>query len=129
MRLARYLAALALIASPAASAPEWRQAGDYELRLTSYDISPGTIRLRAGEPVRLRLVNNSNMNYSLSAPRFFAAAQVRGRDGRMLRNGVVAVRAGETREIAVVPAAGRYSLKSRNLLQRILGMHGRIIVE
>ena len=128
MRVYLSLVALSLLASPAAAA-EWRQAREYELRLSSYDIQPSTIRLKAGEPVRLRLVNNSTVGYRLSAGDFFASSQLRRRDGRAVDGGSIAVGAGETREIALVPAPGRYRLKSRNFLHRILGMHGQIIVE
>ena len=128
MHVLRALIALGLLSSPAAAA-EWRQAREYELRLSPYDIQPGTVRLRAGEPVRLRLVNNSSVRYRISAPGFFRSSQLRRRDGRLVDGGTIAVGPGETREIVLVPVPGRYAVKSPNLLHRILGMHGRIIVE
>ena len=120
---------LLLIASSAAAAPEWRRAQDVELRLSNYEIAPDTIRLRAGEPVRLRLINNGPTGYSLSAPDFFAAATIRPRDARAIDGGTVRVRGGETRELLLVPAAGSYALRSGNFLYRLLGMRSRIVVE
>lgn len=127
----RLLTAILLtsFAVPAASAPDWRQARDYEVRLSSFDIEPGTMRLRAGEPVRLRLVNVSQGDHSFSADAFFAAAQMRNRDKRLAVGGSIDVPAGDVREVIVVPAAGRYRARCGNLLHRILGMSSEIIVE
>ncbi len=121
--------AFALLASPAAAAPEWRQARDYEVRLTSYDIAPREMRFRAGEPVRLRLVNVSGQTHSFDADGFFSAAQIRGREARAVRGGKVIVPPGDVREVVLVPKAGRYSVHAGNLLSRVLGMSSRIIVE
>ena len=125
------LAALMLAAAtaPAASAPEWRQSRDVEVRLSSFDIEPETIRLAAGEPVRLRLVNTSQGSHSFSAPDFFRAAQLRSRDQRRVPNGSIDVPAGDAREVALVPAAGRYRARCGNVLHWILGMRSEIIVE
>jgi uncharacterized cupredoxin-like copper-binding protein len=127
----RLLAAtlLALAAAPAAGAPEWRQARDVEVRLSSFDIEPGTIRLKAGEPVRLRLVNISQGDHSFSAGDFFAAGQLRSRDAKAVSDGSVTVPAGDVREVVLVPAPGRYSARCGNLLHRILGMRSDIVVE
>ncbi len=120
---------LALITAPALAAPEWRQARDYEVRLSSYDIAPRVMRVRAGEPLRLRLVNVSGQPHSFDADGFFSRAQLRGREARVVRGGKVIVPAGDVREILLVPAAGRYSAYSGSVLGRLLGMSSRIIVE
>ncbi|HEX8401836.1 MAG TPA: hypothetical protein VF628_09055 [Allosphingosinicella sp.] len=122
-------ATLVLLAAPALAAPEWRQARDYEVRLTGDDIEPRTMRFRAGEPLRLRLVNVSGQSHSFEAGDFFAAAQLRPREARVLRGGKVIVPAGDERTLLLVPRAGRYSAHSGNLLRRILGMNSAIIVE
>ena len=122
------LAAL-ILAAPAASAPEWRQSREVEVRLSSFDIDPGTMRLKAGEPVRLRLVNTSQSSHSFSAPDFFRAARLRSRDQRRVTDGSIDVPAGDAREVALVPAAGRYRARCSNVLHWILGMRSEIIVE
>ncbi len=104
-------------------------APEYDVLLTAYDIQPGEIRLKAGEPVRLRFVNNSNKGLRFSAGGFFREARLRRRDSGLVKGGSVEVPALSTRTIVLVPKAGRYKAASANLLHRLLGMSGRIIVE
>lgn len=119
-----------LIASPAAAAaPEWRQAREYDVLLSSFDIQPKTISLKAGQPLRLRLINNSPEAHSFSARAFFAAGEIRRRERDSLSGGTVQVGPGETREILIVPAAGRYSARCSNLFHRIMGMSAKIVVQ
>ena len=104
-------------------------APEYDVQLSTYDIQPGEIRLKAGEPVRLRFVNNSNQGLTFSADDFFRSAQVRRRDAQAVKGGSVKVPPLSTRTIALVPKPGRYRAQGANLLHRLLGMSGRIIVE
>ncbi len=104
-------------------------APEYDVLLTAYDIEPGEIRLKAGAPVRLRFVNNTDRGLIFSAEGFFRDSQLRRRDSRLVKNGGVAVPALSTRTIVLVPKAGRYKATGANLLHRLLGMSGRIIVE
>ena len=128
MRLLLTLLAAASLAGPA-HAQEWRDAPEYDVLLTSYDIVPGTIRLKAGEPVRLRFVNNSNQKHDFSARAFFRAAQLRRRDAALVADGRLEVPPLATETIVLVPKAGRYRISSSNLLHRVLGMTGTIVVE
>lgn len=128
MRFALPLLAL-VAAAPAANAQEWRQAREVDIRLSNFDIDPGTIALKAGEPVKLRLINNGPGNYVIEGEDFFAAARVRRRDARWVSGGSVFIPSGETREVALVPARGRYSLRSANIFYRILGMRSEIAVD
>jgi plastocyanin len=120
---------LILAASPAAAAPEWRQSREYDLLLSSFDIQPAKIRFKAGEPVRLRLINNTSVPHSVSAKGLFKSAEVRPRDASVVANGNVTVGGGQTREILLVPAPGRYRVRSGNLLYRLMGMSAEIVVE
>ena len=129
MRPLFFIAPLTLTASPALAAPDWRQAREYEVLLSSFDIQPSTMTFKAGEPLRLRLVNNSIEAHSFSASDFFAAGEVRSRERDAVRGGMVRVGPGETREILIVPARGRYSARCANLFHRIMGMNAKIIVE
>lgn len=127
---ASFLASLVLLAAAApAPAPEWRMAAEYDVLLTAYDIEPKEIRLKAGEAVRLRFVNNSNQKLSFSAEGFFRSAQLRQRDSDRLSDGALEVGPLATETIAVVPKAGRYRFGGGNFLHRLLGMSGRIVVE
>lgn len=128
MRKAIFAAALMLIAAPAA-AQDWRSAAEYDVLLTTYDIDPKEIRLKAGKPVRLRFVNNSNHRLSFSAKSFFRSAQARQRDGDRFKSGTIAVAPLSTETIVVVPKAGRYKAAGGSFLHRLLGMSGKIVVE
>ena len=128
MRAFAFLACLAL-AAPAAAQPEWRQAREYEVLLSSFDIQPDPIRLKAGEPLRLRLTNNSTISHSFNAEAFFAKSDVRPREREITKRGRIEVAAGETREILLVPVKGRYSARCGNLYHRLVGMRADIIVE
>jgi plastocyanin len=104
-------------------------APEYDVQLSAYDIQPGEIRLKAGEPVRLRFVNNSNQGLSFSAGGFFRSAQLRRRDAQIVKGGAIEVPPLSSRTVALVPRPGRYRAQGSNLLHRLLGMSGRIIVE
>jgi uncharacterized cupredoxin-like copper-binding protein len=132
------LAALLLLAAPALAAAQggtpgetvdWRQAREVELGISSFDIAPRTIQLKAGEPVLLRLVNRSGQAHRFLAPELFASARVHSRHRADVAGGSILVAPGETREVALVPAPGRYRAASANLLYRLLGMQGTIVVE
>jgi plastocyanin len=120
---------LALLLAGPAAAQEWRMAPEYDVQLSTYDIQPPEIRLKAGEPVRLRFVNNSNQGLRFSAGDFFRSAQLRRRDSDLVKGGSVVVPPLSTRTVVLVPKAGRYKAAGANLLHRLLGMSGRIIVE
>ena len=122
------LPCLMLLTAPAAAAPEWRQSREYEVLLSSFDIAPQAMQFRAGEPLRLRLVNNSTVPHSFNARSFFAASEIRPRERAAVARGGIAVPPGETRTILLVPAAGRYSARCSSLFHRILGMTARITV-
>jgi hypothetical protein len=126
-RLLPFFCLLAL-AGPAAS-QDWRTAPEYDVLLTSYDIVPGTIRLAAGRPVRLRFVNNSNQRLSFFARSLFRKAQVRRRDAALVADGVLELGPLSTETIVLVPKAGRYRVRSANFLHRVLGMNGIVVVE
>src|ERR1043165_653973 len=125
----RLLLPLALLLASPAAAPDWRMAPEYDGLLPAYAIQPGEIRRKAGEPVRLRFVNNSNQGLSFSAGGFFRAAQLRRRDSALVKGGRIEVPPLSTRTVVLVPRQGRYKAAGANLLHRLLGMSGRIIVE
>jgi plastocyanin len=125
----RLLLLIALLAAAPAAAQEWRMAPEIDVQLSAYDIQPRDIRLKAGEPVRLRFVNSSNQGLTFSAGDFFRSARLRRRDSGLVRGGAVRVPPLSTRTVVLVPRAGRYRTQGANILHRMLGMSGRIIVE
>lgn len=129
MRRLFFLAALIVTASPAAAGPDWRQAREYDVLLSSFDIQPPKMMFKAGEPLRLRLINNSRESHSFSAGSFFSAGEIRTRERAAVKGGTVQVGPGETREILIVPAAGRYSARCASFFHRLMGMSAKIVVE
>ena len=125
----RFLLPLTLLLASPAAAQDWRTAPEYDVLLSTYDIQPGEIRLKAGEPVRLRFVNNSNQALTFSAGGFFRDSRLRRRDSALVRGGSLRVPPLSTRTVVLVPKAGRYKATGANFLHRLLGMSGRIIVE
>ena len=129
MRVLCLCLALLLVFPAAAQRPEWRTAFEYDVLMRPHAYEPEEIRLRAGEPVKLRFINQGQATYSFSAEEFFEAATIRESDTEYVVNGEVRLAPGERRVIALVPAAGRYRVRSGNLLHHLLGMKGSIIVE
>ncbi|MFL6862975.1 MAG: cupredoxin domain-containing protein [Allosphingosinicella sp.] len=130
-RFGLFLGALATTApaAPAAAQQEWRLAPEYDVLVTSFEIQPRVIHLKAGEPVRLHFVNNSEQPHRFYAPAFFRSAELRGRDRGLIRGGGLDVAPLSEATIAFVPRKGRYSVKGDNLLRRVIGMTARIVVE
>lgn len=112
-----------LIALPTAAAAQPRTVG---VRLSSFDFTPSTINLRAGEPVVLHLVNSGGGGHNFAAPQFFAAARaVSG----PVRDGKVEVAGHQSVDITLIPARGSYRLRCTHTLHTSFGMTGQIVVE
>jgi FtsP/CotA-like multicopper oxidase with cupredoxin domain len=129
MRLLILLALLLAAPVAAQREPEWRAAQEYDVLLRPWAYEPRLIRLPAGQPVRLHFVNQSRTTMAFSAPLFFRGARLRPRDADIVRRGGLRLAPGERREVALVAAPGRYGAHSANLVHRLLGMHGEILVE
>lgn len=97
-----------------------------EVRLSSFDFTPSTIRLAAGRPVVLHLVNEGRGGHNFSAPEFFASARnVTG----PVRDGTVEVAGRQSADISLTPARGSYRLRCTHTLHTAFGMTGEIVVE
>src|SRR5215207_6270873 len=70
----------ALPAAAGAQAPDWAHAQRVEVQLSNFAFTPSTLHLRAGRPVILHLVNSGSGGHDFTAPKFFAAAQMRPQD-------------------------------------------------
>ena len=117
-----------------APAATWSQisarAGDRgnHVRLSSFSFSPEQVRLRAGVPTRLHLVNDSVGSHNFSAPELFAASSVT--PGSVPSDGAVEVPGGRSVDITLVPRVpGTYKLRCTHFLHSFFGMTGRIVVE
>lgn len=126
------LFACLLFVSPAlagAQATDWARAQRVEVKLSSFDFTPSTLRLRANRPVVLHLVNTGSGGHDFHAPAFFEAAQVRPRDRGSVGKGRIEVRGHQSVDIALVPKAGTYPLKCSHAFHKTFGMSGRIVVD
>lgn len=121
----RALAFLSLLALPAVTAAQ-PPARTVEVSLSNFDFAPSTIRLRAGEPVVLHLVNTAHGGHNFAAPEFFAAASaVSGPVNR----GKIELHGNETVDVRVTPARGHYHLRCTHTMHTAFGMSGEIEVE
>jgi plastocyanin len=106
------------------------QTGNSEttVRLSSFAFDPEQIRLKAGVPIRLRLVNESDDEHNFSAPTFFAASSFLP-GSSVPSNGTVEVESHQTVEIALVPGTPTvYPLECTHFLHSVFGMNGTVEV-
>jgi uncharacterized cupredoxin-like copper-binding protein len=98
------------------------------VRLSSFAFDPEEIRLKAGAPVRLRIVNDSDAGHNFSASAFFAASSILAGSSVPL-SGSVEVEPHQTVEVALVPGTpATYPLECTHFLHSLFGMHGTIAV-
>jgi len=121
--------AAAAMAAPAVAQPGWEQATPVEVVLSNFAFTPAELKLTAGQPYRLHLVNRGSAGHSFSAPAFFAASHLDPEDAAALRQGRVELRGGETRDIRLIPALGAYPVQCSHFMHAAMGMKGRIVVE
>ena len=120
---ARLLLPLCFLAAPAAIQA---QPQTVEVRLSNFDFTPSTIRLHAGQPVVLHLVNTAHGGHNFAAREFFAAASnVSG----PVRGGAVEVRGGQSVDVTLTPARGSYRLRCTHTMPSAFGMTGSIVVQ
>jgi uncharacterized cupredoxin-like copper-binding protein len=124
------IAAAGLLSSSAlAQEPDWSGAAQVTVRLSSFDFAPSSIRLRAGQPVVLHLVNDAGGGHNFAAPQFFAASAIRPQDQGLVYKGAIELRGHQTKDIALVPRAGTYKLRCTHTMHSMFGMRGEIVVE
>src|SRR5688500_7910212 len=92
MLYVRFAIIAAIALTVPADAQDWSRAQRVEVKLANFSYSPKTIRLRAGQPVVLHLVNTSSGGHDFTARKFFAAATVRPQDRAAVAGGRVEVR-------------------------------------
>ena len=122
MRAFAFLTLLALPAVTAAQPP----ARTVEISLSNFDFTPSTIRLRAGEPIVLHLVNTAHGGHNFAAPEFFAAAS--GVSGPVT-GGKVELHGNQSVDVHLTPARGHYHLRCTHTMHTAFGMSGEIEVE
>ena len=86
------------------------------------------IILAAGRPYRIEIVNRAGGGHNFAAPKFFAAAKLASADAAEVAHGAIEVRAGATKSVSLMPAAGEYNLVCTHFGHALLGMTGKIVV-
>jgi uncharacterized cupredoxin-like copper-binding protein len=115
------------LTAPAAAQPNWASAARVEVKLASFSFDPKLIHLHAGQPVLLHLVNGGSGGHDFAAKAFFAAATLR--DPASVAGGRVPLAGHQSRDVALVPRAGRYPLKCTHMMHATFGMTGEIVVD
>ncbi len=96
------------------------------VKLSNFAYDPENLRLRAGVPVTLRLVNESDGGHDFKAPGFFAASTFPPGSSPP-PGGAVDVDAGATVELALVPREpGTYPVDCTHFLHHAFGMTGTV---
>ena len=117
------LAALAISVAPAADAAT---PPTVTIKMQSRYYAPDPVRLTAGEPVTLRLVNLDGSTHAFGARHFFRSAKLVSGE---VTGGKVELAPGETASVTLVPVKGSYKVECSQHQMDKLGRHGRIIVE
>jgi plastocyanin len=97
--------------------------------LTNFAFTPQTLHLNRGRAYRLHFVNQGSDGHNFSAPEFFAAAQINAADMSAVSSGKVELGKGESRDVRLVPAAGKYGVTCTHFLHASFGMIGSITVD
>jgi uncharacterized cupredoxin-like copper-binding protein len=96
--------------------------------LADFSFSPDRITLRAGVPVRLRLVNQSTGGHDFSAPEFFAKSSFAA-GTKAPAGGAIEVGSQQTAEIVLTPLLpGTYPVECTHFLHSLFGMTATIQV-
>jgi uncharacterized cupredoxin-like copper-binding protein len=131
MRIVGSALAIVLVAvcgAPPAVAQAGAAVQTVTVTLSNFAFEPEHLRLKAGVPVRLRLVNDSSGAHDFSAPAFFAASSFPPGTSAP-KDGDIDVAGHDTVEINLIPrTAGTYRLKCTHFLHGLFGMHGSIEV-
>ncbi|WP_162820822.1 plastocyanin/azurin family copper-binding protein [Microvirga calopogonii] len=106
-----------------------RRAQPIDIILSDFAFTPQNFHLHQGQTYQLRLVNRGSASHNLSAPEFFAAAQITPSDAAAVSGGKIEVGKGEARTVRLIPAAGRYGMTWTHFLHASFGMTGSITVD
>jgi uncharacterized cupredoxin-like copper-binding protein len=131
--IARLIIALAAFSMPLSSGAQQtptlaNESNAIIVLLSNFAFDPSLLRLKAGVPVRLRLVNESGGGHDFSAPAFFGGSGFPPGSSAP-PNGEVAVGPHQTVDIVVVPRTpGSYRVECTHFLHSLFGMHGMVEV-
>ncbi|WP_309661122.1 cupredoxin domain-containing protein [Sphingomonas sp.] len=126
MFVIRVLATAALATLSLGSAQAQPAAPVQVINLASYSFSPAPIVLHAGIPVTLQFVNRAGKGHDFTAKLFFRSARILAGS---VEGGEIELRPGQTANVTLIPAAGRYNVRCSHAFHNMLGMHTTILVQ
>jgi uncharacterized cupredoxin-like copper-binding protein len=130
------VAAFAAIACSAGALAASEALGGYvkderaiSVSLRTFRIEPQVLHLKSGRPIVLRVLNDSGIAHDLTAPEFFARADMSPPDRAKVLNGRIALGPNQSAAVTIIPKSGRYPVKCSHPLHKIFGMTGTIVVD
>jgi uncharacterized cupredoxin-like copper-binding protein len=120
-------------AAERAAATDWSTAETVTVTMEEFDFAPSELTLRAGRPVRLRIVNGGSRAHDWTSAGFFRAVALRQGDpvsAQVLQaGGSIEVPAGQAREVLLLPLLpGSHDVICAKPLHATLGMAGRVTI-
>src|SRR4051812_33442443 len=93
----------AALAASFAAGPDFGGARPVNLSLDSFSISPEVLHLKAGQPILLRIANDSGNSHDLTAPDFFAQSAMAAADRAKIKAGRLSLRASQSEVLRLTP--------------------------
>jgi plastocyanin len=112
-------------ASLALAAPTEAQTPTQTIVVWSFGFFPRPIALAAGRKVTLTFQNRSGSSHDFTAKTFFATSRILRGDAA---DGEVELKPYETKNVTLIPQAGRYTAHCSHFFHKQLGMSNRIYV-
>jgi uncharacterized cupredoxin-like copper-binding protein len=107
---------------------DWREARVEAVSMEDFEFTPAHPVFKAGQPVRLVLVDAGTGHHNFSAPAFFASALYRP-GSTLPTGGQITLGSGEKAEIDLIPQTpGDYAVECTIFLHAMMGMTGAITV-
>jgi uncharacterized cupredoxin-like copper-binding protein len=98
--------------------------------LADFKFVPSTVRLQSHTSYVLRLANSGASEHNFAAPKFFLSTAISADSLEKIREGRVALHAGETIDIRLTTGEpGRFSLRCTYFGHALMGMTGRLEVD
>lgn len=100
-----------------------------EIVLSNFKFAPFEIRLKAGQPVLIHLVNQGSGGHNFAAAGFLASAAMTADQRKSIASGTIELKKGESRDLLLTPVRGSFPIRCTHFLHAGFGMTGTIVVE
>lgn len=125
------LAAVALTLAIPVTAAEQANKVTVTVAMANFNYAPADLHLKSGRSTTIHFVNNGSGGHDFTAPEFFAAATMDASNRAKVGGpkGRVSLGKGESLDVTLTPAAGRYKVHCSHFMHSSLGMKGKISVD